>query len=392
MNILFLAHRVPFPPDKGDKIRSFNILRQLAKRHNVSLMCITKNRDDIRYAGRLKEWCRSVDIVPISNLRRKIITPWYLFSNRPLTLPYFFSGELKAILNERLRKEAFDLIFIFSSCMAQYVLDKESICKVMDFIDVDSDKWKQYADYSRFPLNLIYRRESATLQSFEKEVAKKVDFCTVTSEKEAALFKSFIPDIKIAAIPNGVESLKELYYQPEPGQLVFVGAMDYFPNVDAMTYFTSEILPKIQETCPEVKLIIVGSNPDQAVRKLGMSKGIKVTGYVSDVNKYLAQARVCVIPLRIARGVQNKILEAMSMGVPVVTTSTALEGIEAQPERDVFVADTPAEFARKTIALLTDDNLHKKLSQNGQRLVQENYRWEDQVTKLEKIFTQVICK
>jgi sugar transferase (PEP-CTERM/EpsH1 system associated) len=396
MNILFLAQRVPYPPNKGDKLRSFNEIKFLSQRHKISLVCLADNEKELQYESELKQYCHSVDIVFLPSYRSKIRSLLYMFSNVPLTLPYFYSKELQSIIHRKLQENTYDLIFAYCSSMAQYVEHVQHIPKVIDFVDVDSEKWAQYAFHAKFPYMYIYRRESKRLRKYEALIARTFQYCFFVSEKEVEDFQKLgYPCSTITPISNGVDTdmfqpSRELY---NPNSLVFTGAMDYFANVEAMLYFSREILPLIQKAIPDVKLYIVGSNPSTEIRRLGENhQNIFVTGYVDQVQPYVQKSAVFVAPMRIARGLQNKILEAMAMGVPVVTTSLGFEGITAVPGKDIFVEDQPDHFAKQVIRLMTDPELRKTVSSNARRVIEENYNWEKNLEKLENILLEIVKK
>lgn len=392
MKILFLAHRVPFPPDKGDRIRSYNIIKFLARSHSILLMATTHEPVHPNAHAALSRYCSEVDIFKINYNLRKLQSCFYLFTKRPLTLPAFYSRKFRSAVRDRLRTTEFDLIYVYSSQMAQYVLDIHSVPKLMDFIDVDSQKWLDYAAQSRQPMKAIYYREGVTLRSFEKRVALSCNQNLFAAQREATLFKQIAPETASMVVPNGVDLNSGPGNSYRQNKIVFVGAMDYFPNVDAMLYFTCEILPLVQKSVPDVQLFIVGANPSRQIKALAQKNNVVVTSYVDEVAPYLCDAAASVVPLRIARGVQHKVLEAMAHGVPVITTTAALNGIEANPGSDILVADDPHSFAEKTVAVLKDRKLRHMLAANALALIQAKYSWEMRLKPLEESITQICRK
>jgi sugar transferase (PEP-CTERM/EpsH1 system associated) len=387
MKILFLTQRVPFPPNKGDKLRAFNIIKYLSKKHSVSLVCLADNKEDLGYTDDLGKVCSCVDIIPLNTFFSKIRSLFYFFSNLPLTLAYFYSGKMKKLVKEKIEKEKFDLIFIYCSSMAQYALNFKSIPKIIDFVDVDSDKWRQYADYSSFPKSIIYKMEERRLKEYEKVIVNSVNHSIVTSQAEAELFKSFIPGIRVSVLPNGVDYE---YYKPdsctgEKNSLVFMGQMNYFANVEGVLYFCREILPLIRKEVPDIRFYVVGSNPVKAIKQLTSDKNVVVTGFVDDVRPYVVDSAVCVVPLRIARGIQNKVLEAMASGVPVVTTTKGNEGINAKTGEEIFINDNPEDFAESVLRLMDNPQLRASVSAKARRLVENKFSWELNLQKLENI-------
>jgi sugar transferase (PEP-CTERM/EpsH1 system associated) len=271
----------------------------------------------------------------------------------------------------------------------------------MDFCDVDSDKWLQYSQQTGFPLSLIYRIENKRLFKYEKHINQFFDYSIFVSHAEANLFVRLFPEAKnISVIPNGVDFK---YFSPgsvtsqlttDNGQrirdnaqpmLLFTGAMDYYANVDGVTWFCNDIFPLLKEEFPKAQLYIVGSNPHAKVKELGKRNGVKVTGFVEDIRPYYQSANVCVIPLRLARGVQNKVLEAMAMGKPVVTTTKAIEGIQAVPEKHVLREDTPQGFCDAVLRLLKDRETRERLGAKGRKFVEERYDWTTNMKKLDSI-------
>jgi sugar transferase (PEP-CTERM/EpsH1 system associated) len=342
----------------------------------------------------LEQFCRTVGIFPIDYKKNMIKSVPYFLTKIPLTVPMFFSKNLKAEVQQRLKYEKFDLIYIFSSSMAPYVMEIENVPKVIDFIDVDSEKWYGYASQSGGIKGWVYRREGKYLRKLESRIEKVCQAGILVSHQEVSLFKSFRPGAKVFSIGNGVELpnfQKERLNNNDNDRIVFVGVMDYLPNVDAVKYFVREIFPRVIKKRPKAEFFVVGKNPTREVRNLeSEAANVHVTGYVPDVGKYLSEAKVAVIPLRIARGIQNKILEAMASGVPVVATTAALEGIESNPDHDLLVADNVDDFALKTVSLLEDKELNQRIARNARNLVERKYKWESKVQELENLLTSIL--
>jgi len=391
MNILFLTHRLPYPPDRGDRIRSYHILKYLARRHQVALVSVTEEHPRQEHIMALNKLCRSVDYACIDPCWQKIKVLFYLPTLTPLTLPFFYSKKLQQRVYHLVRHQKIDLIFIYCAAMAPYVLRISHIPKVIDFIDVDSQKWFDYASQTRMPMKAIYWREGLLLRRYEKEIMHNCKHAFVTSKREAGIFKRFLPEVPITAIPNGV-AIPQLKQREENSyKLIFTGVMDYWPNVDAVCFFAQKIFPLIKAKVPQAEFIIVGKNPTPQVRELEKQKGVKVTGWVPDVKEYLAQAAVCVVPLRIARGIQNKVLEAMAAKVPVVATSVAMAGIEATPNRDFLLADESKQFAEHVISLLLNRKKAKQLAENAFKFIQQKHDWERNLEKMEEVLMSLAC-
>lgn len=393
MNILFLAQRVPYPPNKGDKTRSFHIIKHLSQRHQIALACLADSEEERDYARELQSYCSSIDVCLLPALHAKLRTLLYLFSPTPLTRPYFYSPALMRIVRQKVQAEPFDLMFVYCSSMAQYVEHVRHIPKVIDFVDVDSEKWAQYANYTGFPWTWIYRSESRRLRRYERKLVQTFQHSFLVSEQEVQDFRRLVSsDGALTGITNGVAS--DLYAPSSepytPNTLVFTGAMDYFANVETVRYFAHEILPLIRKTVPDVKFFIVGSNPAPELQELARTQpNIIVTGRVERVQPYVQKAAVFVAPMRIARGVQNKILETMAMGVPVVTNSLGFEGVSAVAGQDLFVEDQPAQFAQRVLQLFGDPELRRRIGQNARKTIETRYSWDANLTHMENILVDV---
>lgn len=387
MKILFIAHRIPYPPNKGDKIRSFNEIKYLSKMHSIYLYCFVDMKMDLQFQETLRQYCEVVHVVPINKILAKLKALLWLYIGKSFTCGYFFSRKFKKLVLQSMKKNNIDRIIVFSSGMAQYVKEANNIPKVIDFVDVDSDKWKQYAEYSWFPLSLIYKLEAERLRKEEKNILQSFNHCVVTSSGEKDLLKKIYPEGKVHILSNGVDMdfFRSTSAAYDPSTIVFTGAMDYFPNIDGVLYFVNHILPLIKKQRPETMFYIVGNNPPKKLIKLMVNGHIRVTGYVPDIRPYIERAAVSVVPLRIARGIQNKILESMAMGTPVVATSIAFSGIQGDPYRHLFVEDDAEKFADKVLEVMNNENRRKELSAIGREIIEKNYNWSHNLNTLEKI-------
>ncbi len=393
MKILFVSHRIPYPPNKGDKLRAFNILKHLAQKHELDLACMLDNRQEQNYATDLKPYCRQIFCEHITPLKIKLNYLRFLFSAYPLTMAHFYSAGFKHKLAQWIEQEKYDLIYIYSAAMSQYVLDVEHIPKVLDLVDADCQKWISYAQYAKFPLSYIYRLEGKRTREYEKKVCPRFAACTVVSEAEKHILEQFIPTKNLHAVANGINQQPYQPYQnqekPEEYNLLFVGGMFYFAYIDGILNFYNQAFDDIRAAFPAVKFYIVGADPAPEVLKLNQDTNVQVTGYVENVMPYLTQATVYVVPLRMAPGLQNKILEAMAMNIPVVSTTAAIQGIDAQPGRDVLVADDPKVFAEEVIKLLKEPALRQKLTQNARKLIDEKYDWQKNLKTLDQIIRNI---
>ena len=394
MNILFLAHRIPYPPNKGEKIRAFHEINYLNKKHNVDVCCLIDDEADMQYIEPLKNHCRNLEYSVINSKPKKILSLFSLLNpKKTCTEKYFWSKSLSKKVNNLIKTNKYDLIFIYCSSMAKYV---ETYCDqipcVIDFVDIDSDKWMQYSKFSKFPINHIYSIEAKKLAILEKNILKWTKAAFLVTKREVEFFKESESINKIHAIANGIDN-KFFDSQATPDSpdlqkenyICFTGAMDYFPNEDGVIFFVEKVLPHIQRKFPQLKFFIVGRNPTPAVEKLADNPNILVTGSVDDIRPYLKHAKLAAIPLRMARGIQNKILEAISMGLAVITTSNAYEGLTLETGKDIIVEDDPVKFANHVINLLQDDKKRAEIAKNAQAGLMKSYNWDNNLEKMEKI-------
>jgi sugar transferase (PEP-CTERM/EpsH1 system associated) len=276
--------------------------------------------------------------------------------------------------------------------MAQFVENYPNLARIMQFTDLDSLKWEQYARHARLPMSWVYRTEHGRLSAYERHLATSFNHSLLCTPRELEDFRRLIPGAPASCVGNGVDLA---YFRPaglpKQNALIFTGIMDYFPNVDGVVWFCHEILPRIRAVTADVTLTICGARPSAAVRALGRLPGVVVTGKVPDVRPYMAESTVCVVPLRIARGVQNKLLAAMAMGMAVVTTSAASAGVEAKPGRDLFVADDPADFAAAVVKLLRDEGLRRSTNRAARASMEAKYDWDDQLARLDVILADVVA-
>lgn len=379
-DLLFLVHRIPYPPDKGDKIRSYHLLRHLARRYRVHVGAFVDDPADWRHADALGSMCASVHLVGIRPSLAKPLALTSLLTGEALTLGYYRNPRMAAWVHQHL-EAGVRRVVCYSSAMARFVMDTQGVRRVMDFVDMDSDKWRQYADTRPWPLSWLYRREAERLLDWERRVAAAFDHGLFVSEQEAADFRLAAPEsaARIGWYGNGVDadyfSPERVYddpYPPRTEAVVFTGAMDYWPNVDAVTWFAREVFPAIRSARPGAAFYVVGSRPAAEVQALARLPGVQVTGRVPDVRPYLAHAAVAVAPLRIARGVQNKVLEAMAMARTVVVSPQALEGIRALPGEEVLLAEGAEAYTQATLQALQGPDLGPA----ARRRVLQDYAWE----------------
>lgn len=398
VKLLFISHRIPYPPNKGDKIRSYNILRYLAKRHDVYLACLVDDPQDLSHLNALKPLVHDVIYDTINPLWKKIRSSLVLLGSKPMSIPYFYSRSLQKEIDELLNKIDIEAIYCFSSPTAEYLFRSRHYNGklrqskwIMDLIDVDSDKWRQYAETCRYPMRWIYQRESKSLLRYEAKIAEEFDHVLLVSESEKKFFLTKVHAHNVTAMANGVDldqfSPKFCPTLRLKGRaLVFTGAMDYWPNIDGATWFVREVLPYVQKFFPDVTLYIVGHRPSPEVQRLSRLPGVFVTGFVKDVRDYLSSGEVCIVPLRIARGIQNKVIEAMAMGKCVVATSEAFEGIDAIPGKDLIVAPAePNAFSEAILSVLRDSTRAQETARNARIAMEKTHSWNKRLETLETL-------
>ena len=389
MKILFLSHRVPYPPDKGDKIRSFNEIKYLSRKHELHLLAFCDTPDELAFSDQLRDFCHSVTLIPLRRIRQRLTAAKYMFERKPWTLGFYADPAMQEAAAKKIDSTSFDILFVYCSSMAPYVADIPSIPKVLDFVDSDGSKWRQYASFKPAISRWLYQYESKKLIEFETLMVHKFDRSIFVSPRETPHLQA---QGKIQFIQNGIDL--DYYavgpHEPSIAKIIFVGAMNYFPNIDAVCFFARKILPRIRQK-RDVQFIVVGSNPSRSVKRLSRIAGVTVTGRVHDVRKYLKDSRVAVVPMRIAQGIQNKILEALAAGLPVVATAAAAGGLKSLSGLPVCVADDPANFADRVLQFLDRPPSPDQLCSCRDHL-KRYYSWETNLSSLDDLFDQLIPK
>ena len=394
MKLLAITHRLPCPPHKGEKIRALNFLKFLAIHHEVHLVSLVDDDSDLRYVDQLEPHIRSLTVQRVHPRLRKAFALSAVVSHESVSSRYFYVAALQRRVDALIEREGITGVFCSSSPTAEYVFRSRhaarlrNVPKVMDLIDVDSVKWRDYAEQSHVGSAWLYRREARYLAALEGKIGQQFDRVLVVSEAERTCCDSISPD-RVTAVPNGVDLE---YFSPsaresaerQPPTLVFTGVMDYRPNVDGIAWFVRSILPSIRAAVPDVRLFIVGNRPSKTVQRLASDPGVVVTGFVPDVREYVARG-VSIAPLRIARGIQNKVLEAMAMGRPIVVTPQAFEGIDAEPGRDLLVASDEREFAARTIECLTDPVHADRLGRSARARAEQAFSWSNNLALLDEL-------
>ena len=393
-DLLFLAHRIPYPPEKGEKIRAWHAFLELARTHRMHLGCFIDDPVDEAHVATLAAHCVDLKAIRIDGRRQRVRALLRTRPGQPLSLSYFFDARMAAWVAGK-RAQGIDRAFVYCSAMAPYVMGAAGLYRVLDMVDVDSAKWSDYAKCTSWPARTAWAREARTLLAFERRAVVDFDRTLFVSEAECRTFLALAPWAaeRCDWFDNGVDAA---YFAPDPSfaspyspggpVVVFTGTMDYRPNVDAVVGFARTVLPLLQAARPDprgaapLRFAIVGANPAPAVRRLAALPGVTVTGRVPDVRPYLAHAAVAVAPLTIARGIQNKVLEAMAMARPVVATPQALEGIDAAAGRELLVSDGATAFAAAVSAVL--DGRHPGLGAAARAAILRRYVWSATLPRL----------
>ncbi len=410
MRILYLSLRCPYPPQRGDRIRSFHFLKQLSKRHDITLVFFAESDDDIAAVEHLRPYCERIEWVRFRSLYAKINTALHCFSRLPLQVHYWYSPQMQRKINQLLREEEFELVHAQLFRMGQYVVNAHGMLKVLDLCDSLALNLSRRADLDCTPKRFLVRLEEKRVRRYEIDIMKSFDSVTVVANFDRDYLLNQDENLKLSVVPMGVD-LKYFHHNFVGGEnttetdissteqdeldihdnkiLLFTGTMNYFPNSDAVVYFCQEILPLIQKQHPEVIFYIVGNHPTHQVKQLEKHDGVVVTGYVPDIRPYFEKASIFVAPLRAGSGIQTKNLEAMAMQTPVVTTSIGAMGLEAEQEKEVIIADTPEGFAQRVIDLIENPKRRKSVAMAGRKRVEISYDWSVLVERLEQVYTQV---
>lgn len=392
-----LTHRIPYPPDKGDKIRSWHFFRHLASRFSINLGTFVDEDRDWSYVEKLRGMCRDCFFAKLDRRAARLRSLRALFDGGPLTNPFYSDRGLHRWAQDILSRSNCARVLVYCSAMAQYIpldIRRTRRC-VADLVDIDSEKWLEYGRTMGGVQSYLSRREGTKLRRCEGEIAATFSSTVVATEGERELLNGFAPESadRIVCIRNGVDTD---YFSPDrdymrPPELrrtalVFTGAMDYAPNIDAVVHFAKNIFPLVREKIPDAQFVIVGSNPHRTVKELASGGDIIVTGRVPDVRPYLAHARAVVVPLRIARGVQNKLLEGMAMAKAVVASPAAAAGIEGEAGREFLVANDPETFAAAIYSVVPSGR-GDALGQSARQRVLASYNWSVNAALLEALLS-----
>ena len=393
MKILYVCHRFPYPPQRGGKIRPFNMIRHLARTHQVTVCSLVRSSQEAREGEGLREHCSRYEMVRVHDAMQALRMVARLPTTVPSSFGYFHANGLARRIRAAVEREAFDLAFVHCSSMARYVEHLTDMPKILDFGDMDSQKWKDYAQAKPPPVGWGYALEAWKLEREEARLARRFDLCTATTRAEWETLESYGTGVASDWFPNGVDAE---YFAPadapyDPDSVVFVGRMDYYPNQECMLAFCADVLPLLRERCPGIALTIVGADPSPAIRKLGELPGVSVTGSVADVRPFLHRAAVMVAPLRIARGTQNKILEGMAAGIPVVSSRIAAGGVDATSPEHLLVASSPREYVEAILRVLDDPGERARLARSARARMLSHHAWPQSMRRLDGLISRCVA-
>ena len=391
MKILYVCHRIPFPPKRGGKIRPFNMIRHLTSRgHSVTVASLARTPAELEEGRGLTAHCAKLlaEVIPDTVAWPRMVA--WLPSSQPSSFAYFYSPQLARRISSELSGGGYDLIFVHCSSVAPYVAQVSGPRKILDYGDMDSQKWREYSSYRPFPLSLGYRLEAVKLERMERELAGKFDLCTCTTAAELVSLRQLGVQTPSDWFPNGVDSefFKPAQASYDNDLIVFVGRMDYFPNQQAVLGFTRDTLPRLRERRPQLRFQIVGADPPAHIKALERLPGVSVTGSVPDVRPFVTRAALTVAPLEIARGTQNKILESMAMGVPVVCSTAAAGGVDAEPGVHLLTAGDTGEYVSAIISLLESGARRAQLAEAGRERVLTHHSWPSSMRRLDALLNQ----
>jgi len=387
MRLFFVCQRIPFPPDRGDRITTFNEIRHLAVKHEIHVFCLDDGTATTPDISGLRPYINGITVVPLSKLGSYRRALRALLIGQPLSVAAFNEPELHAAIQRGYHELNPDLIMIYSGNVAQYAEEFSQVFRIMQFADLDSQKWAQFAESSWPPFSWLYRIEQRRLLAYERGIASTFSHNLVCTLNELRDFQRLIPGALASVVGNGVDLnfYRSCGRAKRIGSMIFTGVMDYLPNIDAVHWFCEEILPIVRRRLPHARLVICGSRPVRSVRRLASREGVTVTGWVPDTRPYLDEAEIFVAPLRMARGIQNKVLEGLAMGLPVVSSQAAWRGTVLRHGEGILAADDQKTFAEHCIELLENRNYRFEMSRKARAAAESHYNWGRQLERLDQI-------
>jgi sugar transferase (PEP-CTERM/EpsH1 system associated) len=378
MRILCLTSRLPYPPDRGDRLRAYNFIKRLSQDHELSLVSFIVKESERDHLGALRAYCQDVQVLMLDRRQSALSVALNLWRRAPLQALYYRSGAMRRLIGHVLADGDFDAAYVHLFRMAPYLADWSNGYRVVDLTDVISQEVIRSLPYRDLVWRGIYGLDRPRIERYERDVAYSFEETWLISDADRRVLAASCPEANIQVVTNGVDvgRFHPTGGQSEPNSLIFVGHLRVFHNVDAVTHLVGDVLPLVRQQVPECTLKIVGANPDSQVQRLASDPAVTVTGFVEDLNGYLNRATVFAAPLRFAAGVQNKVLEAMAAARPVVTSSIVNDGLGGQPGQDILTADDAEATARQIVALLRDEELRARIGRAGLEFVRRKYSWE----------------
>jgi sugar transferase (PEP-CTERM/EpsH1 system associated) len=387
MRILCLTARLPYPPNRGDRLRAYHFIKSLSREHELHLLSFISNAEEYVYLEKLKSYCKDIQVVKMSKGASILSVGTNIWNKLPLQVLYYKSKAMEQLVKDKVASKPFDAAYIHLFRMAPYLTDAPGIYRIVDLTDVISREIARSLPYRSLPSRLLYTIEYPRIDAYEKFVASQFDEVWLIADADQRALHNKCPGANIQVVTNGVDT--HLFFQngdnPHPNSIIFTGHFGVAHNIDAASVLAQQVLPLVQDSYPESTLYLVGAEPSPDVLKLDDLPGVHVAGFVPDLNAYLNRSAVFAAPLRFAAGIQNKVLEAMATARPVITTSIVNEGLGAQPGVDIIIADTPQEMARQIIRLFQQPSQAQSLGLAGQRFVQNKFSWDLVLQRVNKI-------
>jgi len=387
MRILCLTSRLPYPPNRGDRLRAFHFIEHLSQEHELSLASFIASESERDHLPALRSYCRDVRVLPMSPLRSALGVALNIWRTEPLQVLYYRLGAMQRMVDNMVATSNFQAIYVHLFRMAPYVTHYDQIYRIADLTDVISREIDLSLPYRGLASRAVYGIEKNRIARYERRIAQAFEESWLISQSDRLALARECPGANIRLVPNGVdlEQFHPTGEQAVPHSLIFVGHLRVLHNIDAATYLAQEVLPLVQREIGTCKLSIVGADPAPQIRRLAEEPAVTVTGFVPDLNEHLNRSAVFVAPLRFAAGIQNKVLEAMAAGRPVVTTSLINDGLGAEPGRQILVADDAQATARQITRLLADAALRKRIGSAGRQFVAQRYSWTHALERMRAI-------
>lgn len=377
MRILCLTSRLPYPPDRGDRLRAFHFIEHLSQEHELTLVSFIADKSEREHVATLEAYCQDVRVLRMSPRLSAMTVTCNVWRREPLQVLYYRLNAMRRLLDELTATITFDAAYVHLFRMAPYIVDHPELYRIVDLTDVISKEIDLSLPYRGFLSRLIYRLEKPRIARYERWVARTFEETWLISKADQQLLALNCPGANIQVVSNGVD-LDQFHptgQAPQPNCLIFVGHLRVFHNIDAAIHLVRDLLPLVRQQVPDCTLQLVGADPDPLVKQLGRDPAVTVTGFVPDLNEYLNRSALFVAPLRFAAGIQNKALEAMASGRPVVTTSLINQGLGARPDHDILIADDTETMAQQIVTLLRDEGLREQIGQQGRQFVERHYTW-----------------